>query len=104
MSQTFHLCLATDTLAADAQTLGVTIEDLQSIQVEVIATLAQTNQIAQTAQITRSAQQPEWYLQLDYHITLPLKLLAAQLDWPTWQPTQVDLQIIYGSKLALSAF
>ncbi|WP_413500682.1 hypothetical protein [Psychrobacter maritimus] len=89
MSQTFHLCLATDTLAADAQTLGVTIEDLQSIQVEVIATLAQTNQIAQTAQITRSAQQPEWYLQLDYHITLPLKSLAAQLDWPTWQPTQV---------------
>ena len=83
MSQTFHLCLATDTLAADAQTLGVTIEDLQSIQVEVIVTLAQTNQIAQTANITRSAQQPEWYLQLDYRITLPLKSLAAQLDWPT---------------------
>ena len=89
MSQTFHLCLATDTLAADAQTLGVTIEDLQSIQVEVIVTLAQTNQIAQTANITRSTQQPEWYLQLDYHITLPLKSLAAQLDWPTWQSTQV---------------
>ena len=83
MSQTFHLCLDTDNLASDAQILGVTIEELQRIQVEVIATLAQTSQIAQ------SAQQPEWQLQLDYHIMLPLKLIAAQLDWQTWQPTQV---------------
>ncbi|WP_426222527.1 hypothetical protein [Psychrobacter sp. DWR1-2-3] len=104
MSQTFHLCLATDTLAADAQTLGVTIEDLQSIQVEVIATLAQTNQIAQTAQITRSAQQPEWYLQLDYHITLPLKSLAAQLDWPTWQPTQVGFADYLWEQTCLECF
>lgn len=104
MSQTFHLCLATDTLAADAQTLGVTIEDLQSIQVEVIVTLAQTNQIAQTAQITRSAQQPEWYLQLDYHITLPLKLLAAQLDWPTWQPTQVGFADYLWEQTCLECF
>ena len=104
MSQTFHLCLATDTLAADAQTLGVTIEDLQSIQVEVIVTLAQTNQIAQTAQITRSAQQPEWYLQLDYHITLPLKSLAAQLDWPTWQPTQVGFADYLWEQTCLECF
>ena len=104
MSQTFHLCLATDTLAADAQTLGVTIEDLQSIQVEVIVTLAQTNQIAQTAQITRSAQQPEWRLQLDYHITLPLKLLAAQLDWPTWQPTQVGFADYLWEQTCLECF
>ena len=104
MSQTFHLCLATDTLAADAQTLGVTIEDLQSIQVEVIVTLAQTNQIAQTAQITRSTQQPEWYLQLDYHITLPLKSLAAQLDWPTWQPTQVGFADYLWEQTCLECF
>ena len=104
MSQTFHLCLATDTLAADAQTLGVTIEDLQSIQVEVIVTLAQTNQIAQTAQITRSAQQPEWRLQLDYHITLPLKSLAAQLDWPTWQPTQVGFADYLWEQTCLECF
>lgn len=110
MSQTFHLCLATDTLAADSQTLGVTIEDLQSIQVEVIVTLAQTNQIAQTAQITqtsqitRSTQQPEWYLQLDYHITLPLKSLAAQLDWPTWQPTQVGFADYLWEQTCLECF
>ena len=104
MSQTFHLCLATDTLAADAQTLGVTIEDLQSIQVEVIVTLAQTNQIAQTAQITRSTQQPEWYLQLDYRITLPLKSLAAQLDWPTWQPTQVGFADYLWEQTCLECF
>ena len=104
MSQTFHLCLATDTLAADAQTLGVTIEDLQSIQVEVIVTLAQTNQIAQTANITRSTQQPEWYLQLDYHITLPLKSLAAQLDWPTWQPTQVGFADYLWEQTCLECF
>ena len=104
MSQTFHLCLATDTLAADAQTLGVTIEELQSIEVEVIVTLAQTNQIAQTAQITRSTQQPEWYLQLDYHITLPLKSLAAQLDWPTWQPTQVGFADYLWEQTCLECF
>ena len=104
MSQTFHLCLATDTLAADAQTLGVTIEDLQSIQVEVIVTLAQTNQIAQTAQITRSTQQPEWYLQLNYRITLPLKSLAAQLDWPTWQPTQVGFADYLWEQTCLECF
>ena len=104
MSQTFHLCLATDTLAADAQTLGVTIEDLQSIEVEVIVTFAQTNQIAQTANITRSTQQPEWYLQLDYHITLPLKSLAAQLDWPTWQPTQVGFADYLWEQTCLECF
>ena len=104
MSQTFHLCLATDTLAADAQTLGVTIEDLQSIEVEVIVTFAQTNQIAQTANITQSAQQPEWQLQLDYHITLPLKSLAAQLDWPTWQPTQVGFADYLWEQTCLECF
>ncbi len=104
MSQTFHLCLATDTLAADAQTLGVTIEDLQSIEVKVIVTLAQTNQIAQTAQITRSAQQPEWQLQLDYRITLPLKSLAAQLDWPTWQPTRVGFADYLWEQTCLECF
>ena len=104
MSQTFHLCLATDTLAADAQTLGVTIEDLQSIEVEVIVTLAQTNQVAQTARITRSTQQPEWRLQLDYRITLPLKSLAAQLDWPTWQPTQVGFADYLWEQTCLECF
>ena len=89
MSQTFNLYLATDTLAADAQQLGVTIEDLQNIQVEVIATLVQTAKRTQTEQIAQSIEQPEWQLQLDYRVILPLKSLAAQLDWPIWQSAQV---------------
>ena len=95
MSQNFHLCLATDTLAADAQTLGVTIEDLQSIQVEVIAKIVK---------ITQTTQQLEWHLQLDYRITLPLKSLAAQLDWPTWQPVRVGFADYLWEQTCLECF
>ena len=80
MSQIFNLCLATDTLAADAEQLGVTIADLQGIEVEVVATLVNRAVIAQPT---------EWQLQLDYCITLPLESLAAQLYWPNWQAEQV---------------
>ena len=95
MSQTFNLYLATDTLAADAKQLGVTIEDLQNIQVEVIATLAQ---------IYQTAQQPEWKLQLDYRVTLPLKSLAVQLDWPTWQSAQVSFVDYLWEQTCLECF
>ena len=104
MSQNFNLCLATDTLAADAQNLGVTIEDLQNIEVEVIATLVQTDYIAQTAQITQSTQQPESQLQLDYRVKLPLKSLAAQLDWPIWQPAQVSFVDYLWEQTCLECF
>ena len=95
MSQTFNLCLSTDTLAADAQQLGVTIEDLHNIQVEVVATLAQ---------IYQTAQQPEWQLQLDYRVTLPLKSLAAQLDWPIWEPAQVGFVDYLWEQTCLECF
>ena len=104
MSQTFNLCLATDTLAADAKQLGVTIEDLQNIQVEVIATLAQTAKRTQTEQIAQSTEQPEWQLQLDYCVTLPLKSLAAQLDWPTWQSAQVSFVDYLWEQTCLECF
>ena len=104
MSQTFNLYLATDTLAADAKQLGVTIEDLQNIQVEVIATLAQTAKRTQTEQIAQSTEQPEWQLQLDYRVTMPLKSLAAQLDWPTWQSAQVSFADYLWEQTCLECF
>ena len=104
MSQTFNLYLATDTLAADAQQLGVMIEDLQNIQVEVIATLAQTVKRTQTEQIAQSIEQPEWQLQLDYRVILPLKSLAAQLDWPTWQSAQVSFADYLWEQTCLECF
>ena len=104
MSQTFNLYLATDTLAADAKQLGVAIEDLQSIQVEVIVTLVQTAKRTQTEQIAQSTEQPEWQLQLDYRVTLPLKSLAAQLDWPIWQPAQVGFVDYLWEQTCLECF
>ena len=101
MSQTFNLYLATDTLDADAKQLGVTIEDLQNIQVEVVATLAQTAKRTQTEQIAQSTEQPEWHLQLDYRVTLPLE---AQLDWPTWQSTQVRFADYLWEQTCLECF
>ena len=104
MSQTFNLYLATDTLAANAQQLGVTIEDLQNIQVEVVATLAQTAKRTQTEQMVQSTEQPEWQLQLDYRVTLPLESLATQLDWPIWQPTQVGFVDYLWEQTCLECF
>ena len=101
MSQTFNLYLATDTLDADAKQLGVTIEDLQNIQVEVVATLAQTAKRTQTEQIAQSTEQPEWHLQLDYRVTQPLE---AQLDWPTWQPKQVGFADYLWEQTCLECF
>ena len=95
MSQIFNLCLATDTLAADANQLGVTIADLKSIQVEVVATLVNRAVIAQPI---------EWQLQLDYCITLPLKSLASQLDWPTWQTRQVGFADYLWEQTCLECF
>ena len=95
MSQIFNLCLATDTLAADAEQLGVTIADLKSIQVEVVATLVNRAVIAQPT---------EWQLQLDYCITLPLKSLAAQLEWPTWQAEQVGFADYLWEQTCLECF
>lgn len=95
MSQIFNLCLATDTLAADAEQLGVTIADLQGIEVEVVATLVNRAVIAQPT---------EWQLQLDYCITLPLKSLSAQLYWPNWQAEQVGFADYLWEQTCLECF
>ena len=95
MSQIFNLCLATDTLAADANQLGVTIAELQHIRVEVVASLVNR---AKTAQLT------EWQLQLDYCITLPLKSLSAQLYWPNWQAEQVGFADYLWEQTCLECF
>ncbi len=74
MSQTFTLCIATETIASDAQQVGVTVDELNRIRVHVSADIVQT---------------PILHLQLTYHVTLPSKTLAAQFDWPDWQQARV---------------
>ena len=95
MSQIFNLCLATDTLANDAEQLDVTTAELQHIQVEVVVTLVNRAVIDQPT---------EWQLQLDYCITLPLESLAAQLDWPTWQAEQVGFADYLWEQTCLECF
>lgn len=89
MSQIFDLHLATETLIEDAQQLSVTVEDLQNISVQVSATIAE---------------QPELYLQLHYQVTLPLECLAAQLNWPTWQFSQVGFTDYLWEQTCLECF
>lgn len=89
MSQFFDLCLANETLANDAYQLGVATEDLQRIQVQISATLIQ---------------QPQAYLQLHYHMTLPLESLAAQLDWTAWQAEQVRFSNYLWEETCLECF
>ncbi len=89
MSQIFDLRLATETLAADAQQLGVTLEDLQDISVQVSATLRE---------------QPDAYLELEYYVTLPTKSLDAQFNWLTWQPGQVGFKDYLWEQTCLECF
>lgn len=74
MSQTFNLCIATDTIVNDSKQLGVTVDDLKRICIHV------------HAEIVR---QPALQLQLTYQVTLPIPFLAAQFNWPIWQAAQV---------------
>lgn len=89
MSQSFDLYLATETLADDAQQLGVTGKVLQQISVQVNATLVA---------------QPEAYLQLEYRVTLPLKCLAAQLTWPKWHADKVGFKDYLWEQTCLECF
>ena len=89
MSQFFDLCLATETLASDSQQLNVTTDDLQRIRLQVSATIVE---------------QPELYLQLHYQVMLPLESLAAQLDWSTWQSSQVGFTDYLWEQTCLECF
>ena len=89
MSQSFDLYLATETLADDAQQLGVTPEALQQISVQVSATLVA---------------QPEAYLQLEYRVTLPTESLAALLTWPKWQADKIGFKDYLWEQTCLECF
>ncbi|WP_372843853.1 hypothetical protein [Psychrobacter sp.] len=89
MSQIFDLYVATETLVADAQQLGVTVEALQDISVQVSVTLVA---------------QPEAYLQLTYDVTLPTASLAAQLTWPTWRADKVGFKDYLWQQTCLECF
>ncbi|MFZ3074914.1 MAG: DOMON-like domain-containing protein [Psychrobacter glacincola] len=89
MSQSFDLYLASETLADDAQQLGVTVKALQQISVQVNVTLVA---------------QPEAYLQLQYRVTLPAESLAAQLAWPKWQADKVGFKDCLWEQTCLECF
>ncbi|TXD96463.1 hypothetical protein ES754_09995 [Psychrobacter frigidicola] len=89
MSQIFNLRLATDTLAVDAQQLGVTPEQLQHIHVKVSASIIQ---------------QPDPQLWLTYSIQLPNADLATQLSWPAWEQAQVSFTDYLWEQTCLECF
>ncbi|MDN3453948.1 MULTISPECIES: hypothetical protein [unclassified Psychrobacter] len=75
MNQSFNLCIASETVAKDALQLGVSIDVLRRICINV------------NAKVIR---QPALQLQLTYQIILPNQILVNQLHWPIWQQTQVN--------------
>lgn len=86
MSQTFILKLATDTLLSDAKALAATAEQLQSIEVSVIATITKQQ------------------LLLDYKITLPLLSLTEPLQWPSFSHEQVGFNDYLWQQTCLECF
>lgn len=88
-SLTFNLRIATETIAKDAQQLNASIEQLESISIEV------------SAKIT---QQPALQLVLTYQVTLPNQTLANQLNWPIWQQAQVNFTDYLWEETCLECF
>ncbi|QOD12333.1 hypothetical protein IEE84_10675 [Psychrobacter sp. 28M-43] len=89
MKQAFNLRLATETIAKDAQELGVSIEELENISIKVSAEIIQ---------------QPALQLVLTYQVTLPSQILANQFNWPTWQQTQVNFTDYLWEETCLECF
>lgn len=89
MTQTFKLCLASETLAADAEQLGVTPIQLQDIQVTVSITLIQ---------------QPISRLSFTYYIQLPNSHLANQFNWAEWQANNVRFTDFLWEQTCLECF
>lgn len=89
MNQSFNLYVATETIVNDAQQLGVTVDELQRISINV------------SAQVIR---QPSLYLQLTYQLTLPNQLLAKQLNWSMWQQSQVKFDDYLWEETCLECF
>ena len=89
MNQSFNLCIATETIAKDAQQLGVSIEALENISIEVSAEIIQ---------------QPALKLVLTYKVILPSQTLPNQFNWPTWQQTQVNFTDYLWEETCLECF
>lgn len=89
MGQYFNLQLATDTLALDAQYLGVTPRQLQQIDVKAKAELTQY---------------PKPQLQLTFYVQLPNTSLAAQLNWPAWRQSEVAFTDYLWEQTCLECF
>lgn len=89
MSQTFNLCIATETLENDAQQLDVSTETLCDIRVVVHATIVQ---------------QPSLQLHLTYQIALPMQSLADRLHWPTWKEARIGFTDYLWEESCLECF
>ncbi|KRG32942.1 hypothetical protein [Psychrobacter sp. P11G3] len=89
MNQSFNLRLATETIAKDAQELGVSIEELENISIKVSAEIIQ---------------QPALQLVLTYQVSLSSQILANQLNWSTWQQTQVNFTDYLWEETCLECF
>jgi len=89
MNQSFTLCIATESLEHDAQLLGVTTDELQRIDIKVIADIIK---------------QPVLQLRLTYQITLPHPMLARQLVWPVWQQARVKFTDYLWEETCLECF
>ncbi|WP_298809139.1 hypothetical protein [uncultured Psychrobacter sp.] len=89
MNQSFNLCIATETIVKDAQQLGVSIEELENISIKVSVEIIK---------------QPALQLVLTYQVTLPSQFLANQLNWPTWQQTQVNFTDYLWEETCLECF
>ncbi|MBE0442115.1 MAG: hypothetical protein ACTJHI_07275 [Psychrobacter sp.] len=89
MSQTFHLCLANDTIVADAKQLNSTIDELKNIRIAVSLTVIH---------------QPVMCLQFNYQISLPTPSLISQLNWPTWKVEQVGFADYLWEETCLECF
>ncbi len=89
MNQSFNLCVATETIISDAQQLGVTVNELQRICINVSAQVIQ---------------QPSLHLRLTYQLTLPNQLLAKQLNWSVWQQAQVKFDDYLWEETCLECF
>jgi len=89
MNQSFNLRIATETIAKDAQQMSVSIEELESISIEVSAKIIQY---------------PALQLVLTYQVTLPSQTLANQLNWPIWQQAQVNFTDYLWEETCLECF
>jgi hypothetical protein len=89
MKQSFNLRLANETIAKDAQQLGVSIEALENISIEVSAEIIQ---------------QPALQLVLTYQVTLHSQILANQFNWPIWQQTQLNFTDYLWEETCLECF